>query len=30
MDAVKTYATIGEIADALRQVLGAYREPAIF
>lgn len=30
LDSVKTYATLGEICDALRQVCGAYREPAVF
>jgi methylmalonyl-CoA mutase N-terminal domain/subunit len=30
LDAVKSYATIGEISDALREVWGAYREPAVF
>jgi methylmalonyl-CoA mutase N-terminal domain/subunit len=27
IDAVKTYATLGEIADVLREVFGTYREP---
>lgn len=29
LDAVKTYATLGEICDSLREVWGAYRETAI-
>ena len=29
IDAVKSYATVGEISDALRQVFGEYREPNI-
>jgi methylmalonyl-CoA mutase, N-terminal domain len=29
IDAVKTYATVGEITDALREVFGEYREPTI-
>jgi methylmalonyl-CoA mutase N-terminal domain/subunit len=29
IEAVKTYATVGEISDALREVYGEYREPAI-
>ena len=29
IDAVKAYATIGEISDALRDVFGEYREPSI-
>jgi methylmalonyl-CoA mutase N-terminal domain/subunit len=29
LDAVKTYATLGEICDALREVWGAYRETAV-
>ncbi|MDD5082429.1 MAG: methylmalonyl-CoA mutase family protein [Dehalococcoidales bacterium] len=29
IDAVKTYATVGEISDALRDVFGEYREPTI-
>lgn len=29
MDAVKTYATLGEISDAMREVWGAYRETAV-
>jgi len=28
-DAVKTYATVGEICDALREVFGTYEEVAI-
>ncbi len=28
-DAVKTYATLGEICDALRDVFGVYEEVAI-
>jgi methylmalonyl-CoA mutase N-terminal domain/subunit len=30
IDAVKAYATIGEISDALREVFGTYQEPALF
>ena len=30
IDAVKTYATVGEISDALRAVFGTYQEPALF
>jgi methylmalonyl-CoA mutase N-terminal domain/subunit len=30
IEAVKTYATVGEISDALRDVLGTYQEPALF
>jgi methylmalonyl-CoA mutase N-terminal domain/subunit len=30
IDAVKTYATVGEISDALRDVFGTYQEPALF
>jgi len=30
IDAVKAYATVGEISDALRDVFGTYREPALF
>ena len=29
IDAVKVYATVGEISDALREVFGEYREPSI-
>ena len=29
LEAVKTYATLGEIADVMRSVWGAYREPAV-
>ncbi len=29
IEAVKTYATVGEISDALRDVFGEYREPGI-
>jgi methylmalonyl-CoA mutase, N-terminal domain len=29
IDAVKTYATVGEISDAMREVFGEYREPSI-
>jgi len=29
IDAVKAYATVGEISDALRDVFGEYREPSI-
>ncbi len=30
LEAVKTYATVGEISDALRAVFGTYLEPALF
>src|SRR5438874_4060514 len=30
VDAVKAYATVGEISDALRDVFGTYQEPALF
>jgi methylmalonyl-CoA mutase N-terminal domain/subunit len=30
IEAVKTYATVGEISDALREVFGTYQEPALF
>ena len=30
VDAVKTYATVGEISDAFRDVFGTYQEPALF
>jgi methylmalonyl-CoA mutase N-terminal domain/subunit len=30
IDAVKAYATVGEISDALREVFGTYQEPAAF
>jgi methylmalonyl-CoA mutase N-terminal domain/subunit len=30
IDAVKTYATVGEISDAFRDVFGTYQEPALF
>ncbi|HEX7152999.1 MAG TPA: methylmalonyl-CoA mutase family protein [Thermoanaerobaculia bacterium] len=30
IDAVKAYATVGEISDALRDVFGTYQEPALF
>jgi methylmalonyl-CoA mutase N-terminal domain/subunit len=30
IEAVKVYATIGEISDALRDVFGTYQEPALF
>ncbi|HUP61335.1 MAG TPA: methylmalonyl-CoA mutase family protein [Thermoanaerobaculia bacterium] len=30
IDAVKAYATIGEVSDALRDVFGTYQEPALF
>ena len=29
IDAVKAYATVGEISDALRKAFGEYREPNI-
>jgi methylmalonyl-CoA mutase N-terminal domain/subunit len=30
LDCVRTYATVGEISDALRDVFGTYDEPAVF
>ena len=30
IDAVKAYATVGEISDAMRDVFGTYQEPALF
>jgi methylmalonyl-CoA mutase N-terminal domain/subunit len=30
IDAVKVYATVGEISDALRDAFGTYQEPALF
>ena len=30
IDAVKAYATVGEISDAFRDVFGTYQEPALF
>jgi methylmalonyl-CoA mutase N-terminal domain/subunit len=30
LDCVKTYCTVGEISDALRQVFGTYEEPVVF
>jgi len=30
IEAVKTYASVGEISDALRDVFGTYQEPALF
>ena len=30
IDAVKAYATVGEVSDALRAVFGTYQEPAAF
>jgi methylmalonyl-CoA mutase, N-terminal domain len=30
VECVKTYATVGEISDALREVFGTYQEPALF
>jgi methylmalonyl-CoA mutase N-terminal domain/subunit len=30
IDAVKAYATIGEMSDAMRDVFGTYQEPALF
>ncbi len=30
IDAVKAYATVGEVSDALRAVFGTYQEPALF
>ncbi|HEV2719588.1 MAG TPA: methylmalonyl-CoA mutase family protein [Thermoanaerobaculia bacterium] len=30
LDAVREYATVGEVSDALRDVFGTYQEPALF
>jgi methylmalonyl-CoA mutase N-terminal domain/subunit len=30
IEAVKTYATVGEISDVMREVFATYEEPAIF
>ncbi|MBM3464091.1 MAG: methylmalonyl-CoA mutase, partial [Armatimonadetes bacterium] len=30
LDAVRAYATLGEMVEAMREVFGGYREPAIF
>jgi methylmalonyl-CoA mutase N-terminal domain/subunit len=30
LDCVKSYCTVGEISDALRDVYGTYEEPAVF
>jgi methylmalonyl-CoA mutase N-terminal domain/subunit len=30
LDCAKAYCTVGEISDALRDVFGAYDEPAVF
>jgi methylmalonyl-CoA mutase N-terminal domain/subunit len=30
IEAVKAYATVGEVSDAIRQVFGTYQEPALF
>ena len=30
IDAVRAYATVGEVSDALREVFGTYQEPALF
>jgi methylmalonyl-CoA mutase N-terminal domain/subunit len=30
IEAVKAYATLGEICDALREIYGEYREPPVF
>ncbi len=30
LNAVKTYATLGEICDALREIYGEYKAPSIF
>jgi methylmalonyl-CoA mutase N-terminal domain/subunit len=30
IDAVKAYATVGEISGALKEVFGEYKEPALF
>jgi methylmalonyl-CoA mutase N-terminal domain/subunit len=29
LEAVKTYATLGEISDAMRKVFGEYRAPTV-
>ena len=30
LDAVRAYATLGEISDVFREAYGVYREPAVF
>jgi methylmalonyl-CoA mutase N-terminal domain/subunit len=30
IEAIKAYATLGEICDALREIYGEYREPPVF
>jgi methylmalonyl-CoA mutase N-terminal domain/subunit len=30
LDAVREYATLGEICDALRETMGTYTDPAMF
>jgi methylmalonyl-CoA mutase N-terminal domain/subunit len=30
LDAVRAYATLGEISDVFREAFGVYREPAVF
>ncbi len=30
LEAVKAYATLGEICDVLREIYGEYREPPVF
>ena len=30
IEAVKAYATVGEISDVMREVFGTYEEPAVF
>ena len=30
IDAVKTYATVGEISDVMREVFATYEEPAVY
>jgi methylmalonyl-CoA mutase N-terminal domain/subunit len=30
VEAVKTYATVGEISDVMREVFATYEEPAVF
>ena len=30
VDCVRTYASVGQISDALREVFGTYQEPALF
>jgi methylmalonyl-CoA mutase N-terminal domain/subunit len=30
LEAVKAYATVGEISDVMREVFAVYQEPAVF